>query len=105
MEDAPQQSFEFRVPEDLAAGAYANVVGVWHTPHEFTIDFSVTQPPTQTPDGGVKVPCEVVARVKIAPTLVFDLLRTLNENMTRYEAALGEIRRPGSGPEQAPGQG
>lgn len=93
MEGSSQQ-FQLQVPPELAGGVYANVVGVWHTPHEFTIDFAVTMPPAQTEEG-VLVPCQVVSRVKISPTLIFDLMRTLNENMTRYEKALGEIRRPG----------
>lgn len=41
------------VPPELVAGAYANVVGIWHTEHEFTLDLAVmmaTAPP-QTPDG------------------------------------------------------
>jgi len=32
---------------------------------------------------------------RLVPPLVFDVLRALNENMTRYEQAFGEIRRPG----------
>lgn len=51
--------------------------------------------PAPDPDQPPTIPCEVVARIKIAPSLIFDVLRTLNENMTRYEATFGEIRRPG----------
>lgn len=91
MEASPQPSFEFRVPDELQAGRYANMLGVWHTAHDFTLDFSVTVPIT-TPG---TMPCEVVARVKIAPSLIFDVLRALNENMTRYEETFGEIHRPG----------
>jgi hypothetical protein len=86
-----------QVPPELTAGAYANVVGIWHTEHEFTLDFAVMMPtnPPQAPGEAATMPCEVVARVKIAPTLVFDILRALNENMTVYETTYGEIRRPG----------
>lgn len=35
--------------------------------------------------------------MKIAPTLVCDILRALNENMPNYETTYGEIRRPGQG--------
>jgi hypothetical protein len=72
------------------------MVGVWHTGHEFTLDFSVTLPAHEGEDGRPVLPCQVVARLKIAPTLVFDLMRALNENMTKYEATFGEIRRPSS---------
>ncbi len=84
------------VPPELQTGSYANVVGIWHTPHEFTLDFAVLMPPVPaTEDGPSSMPCEVVARIKIAPSLIFDLLRAVNENMTRYEQAYGEIRQPG----------
>lgn len=83
------QQIAVNVPEDQAIGAYANLVGVWHTPHEFAIDFCVVQP--FLPGGpGAKV----VSRVRIPPTIVFDLLKTLNQNLTEYENTFGEIKRP-----------
>ena len=57
----------------------------------------VTQPPqvdSEDPDAPVRVECRVVSRVKIPVTVLFDVLRALNENMTRYEQVFGEIRRP-----------
>jgi len=93
-----QAEFEIVVPSELEAGVYANFLGVWHTVYEFTLDFATTQPPQETdpedPSSPVRVPCRVVARVKIPPTVLFDILRALNENMTRYEATFGEIQRP-----------
>jgi hypothetical protein len=93
----PDVTFQINVPPELEAGVYANFVGVWHSPYEFTIDFASMLPVEQHEgDGGPIVPCRVVARVKIPTSLVFDLMRTVNENMTRYEERFGEIRRPGS---------
>ncbi len=87
----PPLHFEFTVADTLSAGTYANFLGVWHTAHEFTLDFAVTQPPSpaQTPDGQMvtRVPCQVVARVKVPPTVLFDFLRTLNENLDQWERA------------------
>jgi hypothetical protein len=85
------QQIAVNVPEDQAIGAYANLVGVWHTPHEFAIDFCVVQP--FLPNGPE---ARVVSRVRIPPTIVFDLLRTLNQNLTQYEETYGEIKRPES---------
>lgn len=51
-------------------------------------------PHAQVRHMGPIIPCRVVARVKIPPTLVFDMIKTLNENMTRYEETYGEIRAP-----------
>jgi hypothetical protein len=93
----PGVNFRLDVPEEERGGRYSNFLAVWHTGHEFTLDFAATQPP-QPPDSSDEesravVPCQVVARVRIPVSLVFDVLRTLNENMTRYEAKYGEIRR------------
>jgi hypothetical protein len=89
-------SFNIQVPPDLEGGSYANFLSVWHTGHEFTLDFSVTQPPQvpENPQGAVTIPCRVVARVKIPPSLIFDMLRALNEDMTKYETVFGEIQKP-----------
>lgn len=91
--EAPE--FQVVVPEELEGGVYSNFLGVWHSPYEFTLDWCVTQPPQPGEDGSVVMPTRVVSRVKIPVTLVYDVLRALNENMTRYEDTFGEIRRPG----------
>jgi hypothetical protein len=97
-EGEPPTHYELRVPPEIEGGVYANFLGVWHTAHEFTLDFAATLPaePMESPDGpAIRVPCRVTARVKVPPTLVFEILRALNLNMTGYEERFGEIRRPG----------
>ena len=99
-DDELPTTFDIQVPDDLIGGAYANFLSVWHSGHEFTLDFSSTQPPQPRFDDsgnlvGVTVPSRVTARVKIPPTLVFDIVRALNANMTKYEEQFGSIRRPG----------
>ena len=90
-EQEPQQrEVQVSVPEDVAAGVYSNMVLVWHTPYEFTLDFSAIEPSDSS-----RVPCRVVSRVRIPPTVIFDLMRALNENMAKYEASYGEIKRLG----------
>ena len=90
----PQLAFEMQISDDLMPGVYSNFLGVWHTAHEFTLDFAVTQPagPAQTPDGQTvtRVPCQVVTRVKVPPTVLFDFLRTLNDNLSTWEQSFGE---------------
>ena len=91
--------FAISVPPDLEAGVYANFLSIWHTAYEFTLDFGSTQPARHgdpdDPDAPIVVPSRVVARIKIPPTLIFDILQVVNDNMTRYESVFGEIRRPG----------
>jgi hypothetical protein len=99
-----QPEFSLQVPDDLAAGVYSNIVAVWHTPHEFTLDFAVIQPSELvTDDGGrqhVRVPARVVARVKIPPAQAFELMQALSKNEKIYEQTFGSISRPG--PSQEP---
>jgi hypothetical protein len=83
------QQLKVHVPDAEAIGHYANLVGVWHTPHEFAIDFCVVQPFLPGGPGA-----QVVSRVRIPPTIVFDLLKTLNQNLSEYEEQFGEIQRP-----------
>jgi hypothetical protein len=99
-EQAPERptDFEIQVPPELEGGVYANFLSTWSTAYEFTLDFAVTSPlrveDPEDPDSPVRVPCRVVARVKIPPTLAFDVLRAINENMTEYERVFGPIQRP-----------
>jgi Protein of unknown function (DUF3467) len=86
---------------------YANGMATWHTPHEFTFDFLVSsQPPQQvhTEEGEtvIHAPQRLVARVRIPPTAVFDIIRTINQNLTMYEQKFGQIRQPGQQPPMFP---
>jgi hypothetical protein len=90
--------FEIQVPDELREGAYANFLSVWHTQHDFTLDFAVTdQPVANDPleGGGVTVPCQVVSRIRIPATVVEDILRALAQNVTDFENVVGRIRKPG----------
>ncbi|MFZ4516292.1 MAG: DUF3467 domain-containing protein [Acidimicrobiia bacterium] len=93
----PNVRFDVHVPDHQMAGEYANLLNVWHTAHEFTLDFASTMPPeTAVDEHGdefVRVPVRVVQRVKVPPTLLFEIIRALNDNMTRYEEAFGPIQR------------
>jgi hypothetical protein len=89
-----EPTFEFHVSDELAGGAYANAVSIWHTQHEFTLDFCSSLPATQEESGQVTVPFRVVARVKLPVSVIFDLLKAINENMTKYEDAFGQISGP-----------
>jgi hypothetical protein len=80
---------EFEVPEALRGGSYANATRTWHTAHEFTIDFIAVDAPIEEAD---VVRGIVTSRVRIPVTMIFDLIRALNETMTLYENAFGEIR-------------
>jgi hypothetical protein len=97
----PRIEFESHADAALEAGSYANGLAIWHTPHEFTFDFFVSsQPPAEarTADGEVviRAPHRLVARVRVPPTSVFDIIRTISQNLALYEQKFGPIRTPGA---------
>lgn len=90
--DQPQRKqLDVQVPDDHKQGTYANLLVVTHGAHEFTLDFAQFQP------GGddATVKAEVVQRIRIAPTMVGQVLQTLNANLTRYEERFGTVRAIG----------
>ena len=94
----PERPIELKidVPEELEGGTYANVLNVWHTAYEFTLDFGVMQQvgEPEDPEAALQVPVRVVSRVRIPVTLLFEVLKALNTNMTGYESTFGPIRAP-----------
>src|SRR6185437_13130971 len=98
--------FSLQVPDNAAVGVYSNLVAVWHTPYEFTIDFAVTQPAQVIADeAGTQravTPALVVSRVKIPPAEVFELMQALSKNERLYEERFGPIQRPGPGAQDPP---
>ena len=96
MADRPIE-LQIEVPAELEGGTYSNVLNVWHTAYEFTLDFGVMQtvaPQNDDPEAPLHVPVRVVSRVRIPVTLLFEVLKALNTNMTNYEAAFGPITEP-----------
>ena len=74
------------LPDDLEA-LYANIVRISHSPAELVLDFARLLP------GNASAP--VVARILMSPVGAKLFFRALGENLSRYEAAFGEITLPG----------
>lgn len=75
------------IPEDLSA-IYINLVRIAHSPSELVFDFAHALP-------GV-TPTRVLTRVVMSPLGAKLFHRALTENLSRYEAAFGEIQVPGA---------
>lgn len=82
--------------------------------HEFTFDFFVSSnPPAEGRNAEgemvIRAPHRLVARVRVPPTSVFDIIRTISQNLSLYEQKFGPIRTPASGtplyPPDEPGPG
>ena len=75
------------LPEGLKI-IYANLARISHSPADIVLDFAHLLP------GEGKA--LVGARVVMTPLSVKLLLRALSDNLTRFEAAFGEIKVPGN---------
>jgi hypothetical protein len=74
------------IPADLNA-IYVNLVRIAHSPSELIFDFAHLLPGTS--------PARVLARMVMSPLGAKLFHRALSENLSRYEAAYGEIKVPG----------
>ena len=93
-----EANLDFDITPEVRRGVYANTLNIWYSPYEFALEWGLAQPlEAVDPDDSaspLRMPLVIVARVLVPTGLIFDVLRTLNEAMTGYEAVFGEIRRP-----------
>lgn len=89
MTDKPTM-IQAKMPEAMEAGLYANLVAVWHTPFDFVLDFAVLGQ-SQEGDDQVTVPAQVVSRVRVPTSVVFQIAKAIADNVTIYEGRYGPI--------------
>jgi hypothetical protein len=70
---------QISIDERLRGGVWANFARVWHTPHEFTLDFVRLDGIEDDKRAGV-----VVARVSVSPLFVTQLIDALQDNWQQY---------------------
>lgn len=85
MEDSKQQpnQLNIEISEEVAEGSYANLAIITHSHAEFVIDFVNVMP--GTPKSKVK------SRIILTPQHAKRFMKAINENISRYEAANGNI--------------
>ena len=86
MSETKTQTLEIQLDEQVAQGSYCNRAIITHSPSEFIIDFAAVLP------GITKV--RVKNRIVLTPEHAKRLLLTLQENISRYEATMGQIKLP-----------
>lgn len=83
----PPPFLEFEMPGGLEV-EYVNLVRIAHSPSEIIFDFANMLPGMARP--------RVQSRIVMSPLGAKLFYQALAENITRYEAAYGEIRLPGN---------
>lgn len=95
MADEEQQQnvrIDFQIPDDLQTGVYANMLNVWHSAYEFTLDFAVMEgDQAREEDGAQVMPARVVSRIRIPPGIMFEVMKALNQNLTAYEENIAKL--------------
>ena len=81
-------------PKGGEAGKYANVAVVWHTQHDFTLDFAVLGMTRTAEDGSAIIEAPIVSRVKVPVSVIFQIARAIAENVDKYEHTYGPITPP-----------
>jgi hypothetical protein len=74
---------QLQLDENVAQGAYSNLVLINHSENEFVLDFAYVQP--QNPLAKVR------ARIISSPRHAKRLLAALQKNVERYEERFGKI--------------
>jgi hypothetical protein len=74
---------QLQLDEDVAQGAYSNLVLINHTENEFVLDFAFMAPGTPR--------AKVRSRIISSPRHTKRLLRALQKNLERFEERFGEI--------------
>ena len=80
----PRQRLQIELGEAESEGIYSNLALITHSPSEFVLDFARVLP-------GVRK-AKVYARIVMTPSHAKGLLKSLGENIDRYEGEFGEIK-------------
>lgn len=89
----PPHRVDVVTPPAQVAGVAADMVAVWHTAESFVLDFSAFADPARVEvDDGVDVlvqRAQVVARVRIPPSQVFEVMKALEQQLSAWEHETG----------------
>ncbi len=79
------KELKLEIDKETAKGHYANMAVIAHTKDEVILDFALAYP-GQLP--------QVNSRIVTSPAHAKALLRSLEDNLSRYEARFGAISEP-----------
>jgi hypothetical protein len=86
MAETKKLGIDLELDENVAQGQYANLAIISHSTSEFVLDFAAVMP--AVPKAKVK------SRIILTPEHAKRLLLSLQDNITRYESAIGRIEIP-----------
>ena len=84
MSDIKQHGIDVELDAEVAQGHYSNLAIISHSTSEFILDFAAILP--GLPKANVK------SRIILTPEHAKRLLMSLQDNITRYESNMGQIK-------------
>jgi len=90
-QNQPRQ-LQIELPEEVAEGIYANLAVITHSTSEFVLDFARIVPGLQK--------AKVQGRIIMTPVNTKLLMKTLQDNIKKFEEKFGEIETPDKTPQQ-----
>lgn len=90
MTEMEQYGLDLSLSEEVAQGHYSNLAIISHSTSEFIVDFATILP-------GVDK-AHVKSRIILTPEHAKRLLRSLQDNIMRYESTMGKIEIPSPQP-------
>ena len=81
---APNSQLQVQIDDQMAMGRYSNFMLVNHNENEFVIDFAYVSPGPPR--------ARVISRIIVSPKHMKRVVKTLNQNLEKYEARFGEIQ-------------
>lgn len=95
MAEMEQFGLDIELSDEVAQGHYSNLAIISHSTSEFIVDFATVLPGVQK--------ARVKSRIILTPEHAKRLLRSLQDNIVRYESSMGKIEIPMPNP--VPGAG
>jgi hypothetical protein len=92
--------FDVEIAPELEGGVYADFANLWHTADAFVLDFAAlrhrpyVEVDARTGEEVAVAPTRVVARVKIPPKQVWELMRALEKELSAFEEESGQTLPP-----------
>lgn len=87
MTKPPTQQIQLELREAEAEGIYSNLVMIGHSPSEIIFDFARFLPGTPK--------ARVFARIIMTPQNAKSVMKTLEDNLKKYEEKFGEVKLQG----------
>ena len=88
-DEGTQSQIQIQIDAQHATGVYSNLMMITHRKEEFILDFLFVQP-QRTPQG--QSVASLRSRVITSPEHMKRILKAMEENIARYEAAFGPIQ-------------